>query len=257
MTTDSVNSVSSRLNTLVQEKQFYWWLGHIYIVLNSVFYFSSVLSFHANPVYYKRAYMGALLSYAIVIYNSIRANKEAFDIHILCDENVHYFVIAFYWYSAPPIAVTLIPFVIFSIFHMLTYTRTNIIPLFIPKKKNTQGLFIEKIDHQIKLFTERQHNTAIKLAAYIEIIVISLRLVLGIFMFSTSILSIIVFIHFLRLRYYLSNESREAMHQISYHMDQWLLMPKEKRSTTQAAVANIYFNIKRFMIRYGGVHTKK
>lgn len=65
---------------------------------------------------------------------------------------------------------------------MLTYTRTNIIPLFIPKKKDTQGLFIEKIDHQIKLFTERQHNTAIKLAAYIEIIVISLRLVLGIFM---------------------------------------------------------------------------
>ncbi|ORE20288.1 hypothetical protein BCV71DRAFT_242316 [Rhizopus microsporus] len=216
MTTDSVSSVGSRLNTLVQEKQFYWWLGHICIVLNSVFYFSSVLSFHANPVYYKRAYMGALLSYAIVIYNSIRANKKTFDIHILCDENVHYFVIAFYWYSAPPIA-----------------------------------------DHQIKLFTEGQHNTAIKLAAYIEIVVISLRLVLGIFMFSTSILSIIVFIHFLRLRYYLSNESREAMHKISYYMDQWLLVPKEKRSTTQATVANIYFNIKRFIIRYGGIHTKK
>lgn len=65
---------------------------------------------------------------------------------------------------------------------MLTYTRTNIIPLFIPKKKDIQGLFIEKIDHQIKLFTEGQHNTAIKLAAYIEIVVISLRLVLGIFM---------------------------------------------------------------------------
>jgi hypothetical protein len=41
-----------------------------------------------------------------MIYLTVRkqANKKTFDIHILCDENVHYFVIAFYWYSAPPIA---------------------------------------------------------------------------------------------------------------------------------------------------------
>lgn len=62
-----------------------------------------MLSLNTNVSYYKRAYLGALLSYAVVIYNSIGVTHKSISLNLLCDENVHYFVIAFYWYSYQPI----------------------------------------------------------------------------------------------------------------------------------------------------------
>lgn len=86
-----------------QQRQFYWWLGHVCVVCNGLIYFSSVLSLNANVSYYKRAFLGALLSYAVVIYNSIGVTHTRISMDLLCDENVHYLVIAFYWYSYQPI----------------------------------------------------------------------------------------------------------------------------------------------------------
>jgi len=56
---------------VVKHRQFYWWLGHVIVVCNGLVYFSSILSLNTNPIYYKRAYLGALLSHAVVIYNSV------------------------------------------------------------------------------------------------------------------------------------------------------------------------------------------
>lgn len=68
-------------------------------------------------------------------------------------QNVQYFVLAFFWWSSKPIAsayrcknsslpllmvcssyfvVTLLPYAIFSLFHALTFTRTTLMPQFLP-----------------------------------------------------------------------------------------------------------------------------
>ncbi|KAG0739464.1 hypothetical protein G6F57_003068 [Rhizopus arrhizus] len=224
-----------KINQLIQERQFYWWLGHVCVVLNGLIYFSSVLSFYLNPIYYKRAYIGVLLSYAIVIYNSIEAQKSI-GINLLCDENVHYFVVAFYWFSIPPI------------------TATDIIPLFIPKIE--KGSLIEKLNNQIKYVTENFHTTAMQFVAYIEVIVIPCRLIIGIILFHTSVLSIIVFVHFLRLRYYLCRYSKDAVQNVTYYLDHWLLSSSSNHNTTWAIISNLYINLKRIMARYGSSHIK-
>jgi hypothetical protein len=55
---------------------------------------------------------------------------------------------------------------------------TDIIPLFIPKIE--KGSLIEKLNNQIKYVTENFHTTVMQFVAYIEVIVIPCRLIIGI-----------------------------------------------------------------------------
>lgn len=251
-------SLQAKVYSLVQSRQFYWWLGHVCVVFNGLIYFSSVLSFNTNTSYYKRAYLGALLSYAVVIYNSIGVTHTSFGMNFLCDENVHYFVIAFYWYSYQPITVTLIPFFTFSIFHTLTYFKSNIIPLIsIPNnnKKADQESILYQFNQKIQQFTDNYHTTAMCYVAYVEVVGIMGRLLIGVITFQTSVLALIIFAHFLRLRYILSNYTRDALHNTTLELDKWLLpsqQPNKHDNAALSVVFNIYLSIKRLVIRYGG-----
>ncbi|CAO3617045.1 unnamed protein product [Mucor hiemalis] len=176
--------------------------------------------------------------------------------NFLCDENVHYFVIAFYWYSYQPITVTLIPFFTFSIFHILTYFKSNIIPLIsIPNEKAEQESIIHQLNQKLQQFTDNYHTTAMCYVAYVEVIGIMGRLCIGVITFQTSVLALIIFAHFLRLRYILSNYTRDALHNTTLELDRWLLPSKQQNKQDNAAllvVFNIYLSLKRLVIRYGG-----
>ena len=246
-------SLMTQITSILQHRQFYWWLGHVIVVCNGLVYFSSILSLNTNSVYYKRAYLGALLSHAVVIYNSVIAKDATINVNILSDENVHYFVIAFYWYSYQPIAVTLVPFFIFSIFHTLSYFRSAILPI-IPSNTYTANL-----NAKIKHFTSTHHTTAMHYVAYIEVVLILGRIILGMLIFRTSVLALIIFIHFLRLRYYLSNYTKNAILNTTMHLDKWLLLPDQSSSSSPklpenlTVVSNIYLSVKRLVMRYAGV----
>lgn len=72
------------------------------------------------------------------------------------------------------ILVTLIPFFVFSIFHTLTYTKSTLLPfLSIPKTQ---------VESKIQYFTDTYHTTAMQYVAYVEVIGILGRLILGILM---------------------------------------------------------------------------
>ncbi|CAO0796827.1 unnamed protein product [Mucor circinelloides] len=253
MMTEKV-SLMTQIASIVQHRQFYWWLGHVIVVCNGLVYFSSILSLNTNPIYYKRAYLGALLSHAVVIYNSVVAKGATPSVNMLSDENVHYFVIAFYWYSYQPIAVTLVPFFIFSTFHTVSYFRSTILPI-IPSNAQT-----EKLNTTIKHFTTTHHTTAMHYVAYIEVVVILGRIIIGMLVFRTSVLALIIFIHFLRLRYYLSSYTKNAIRNTTVHLDKWLLLPDQSSPSAPSdspksltVVSNIYLSVKRLVMRYAGV----
>ncbi|KAI7878853.1 hypothetical protein K492DRAFT_149094 [Lichtheimia hyalospora FSU 10163] len=200
----------------MQHPQFYWWCGHVCMVANALLYFMSVLSLHPYSSYYKRAYAGSLVSYGIVIWKSIGFPKK-FDMEFIRNENVQYFALAFYWYSYQPII----------------------------------GKGLEEGRSMTLQYTDSHHETAMQLAAYVEVIGVMGQLVLGVASFQTSILALIVFAHFLRLRYYLSPYTRDAMHQTTAQLDQWLLpLANDSRRYAQI-VSKIYSNAKGIIIRYG------
>jgi hypothetical protein len=72
--------------------------------------------------------------------------------------------------------------------------------------------------------------------------------------FRTSVLALIVFIHFLRLRYYLSSYTREAIQYSTLHLDKWLLISSNNDSSLALTVSsNVYSSIKRLIVRYASV----
>ncbi|KAI7872767.1 hypothetical protein BDF14DRAFT_1715953, partial [Spinellus fusiger] len=193
--------------------QFYWWCGHVCLVCNTALYISSALSLNANPIYHTRAYMGALFSYATVISRST-GSTTWFSKEFFRDENVQYFALAFYWYSYQPMA---------------------------GKKKERR---------ERRLYSNDYHEKALQLAAYAEVVAILGRLIGGVLIFQTSVLALVVFIHFLRLRFYLSPYTRDAMYAVTHTLDE-LLLPPTAEPYVSPTVSRLYMAIRSIVIRYG------
>lgn len=69
--------------------------------------------------------------------------------------------------------------------------------------------------------------------------------------FQTSVLALIIFAHFLRLRYLFSNYTRDALHEATAWLDQWFLpLAADERQAAQLA-SKLYKNTKGIVIRYG------
>ncbi|CAO3620354.1 unnamed protein product [Cunninghamella blakesleeana] len=247
------------LKKLLKHPQFYWWCGHVYFFINSVFYFTSALSFHTNEFYYRQAYLGALLSYGIVSFRAIGL-PQRFQLDLFRDENIQYLALAFYWYSYIPMFVTLISFFVFSIFHILDYIQSVLIPtFFVPPSSNTAGTTtnqqqptINKIKDQIKQFTEEKNDLALYIAAYSEVILITVRLMIGILLYQTSILAFIVFFHFLRLRYFVSPHTQHALSQTTVHLDRYLIpsVYNQFQPSVPKWVTKFYISLKDVITRY-------
>lgn len=82
--------------------------------------------------------------------------------------------------------VTLIPYATFSTFHALGYIRTNVIPTVFPapsasSSSSQQGSWPAKAQQQIKAWTDKNYNAAMRFVAQVEVVGIMGRLLLGLF----------------------------------------------------------------------------
>jgi len=105
---------------------------------------------------YRLAFVSAAVTYGIVVYKAFRARSRAGSkaqggiIALAADENVQYLgqpsyivslaralantfiAMALVWLFSPQYPLAMLPFGIYSIFHVATYTRTNLIPTIQP-----------------------------------------------------------------------------------------------------------------------------
>ncbi|KAI0243524.1 hypothetical protein L0F63_005617, partial [Massospora cicadina] len=51
---------------------------------------------------------------------------------LVSDEDFSYAFLAFYWFLLDPLAVTLVPFALFSLCHYISYFRQHILPALYP-----------------------------------------------------------------------------------------------------------------------------
>ncbi|KAJ1961663.1 Transmembrane nucleoporin, partial [Dispira parvispora] len=92
----SRQSLGERLMATAQTIEFVWWLGHILTVVFGMLYVINLLTFSSVSSYYYKAYLGTLLSYALVIYKTHGQPQfnTGFLQRIGSDENVQYFFLA-------------------------------------------------------------------------------------------------------------------------------------------------------------------
>ncbi|CAO3588948.1 unnamed protein product [Absidia cylindrospora] len=163
------------------------------------------------------------------------------------NENIQYLALAFYWYSYQPVTVTLVPYFVFSLFHAFGYIQSTIVPVLFPMDQHP---LVAQLCHTIKTYTDQYHESAMQLTAYTEVVVVIPRLLLGVLLFRTSILALIIFSHFVRLRYYLSPHTQQAVVKSTLMLDHWLL-PPTRHPRVPSWLSKVYFNLRGMLVRYG------
>ncbi|CDS02767.1 hypothetical protein LRAMOSA00171 [Lichtheimia ramosa] len=258
MAQPSTLPLQQRVLQLVQTLQFAWFVGHLFTLLGTSLHLLSVVTFQSASKPYSLAYLGALVSYGVVIYKTHGMPKlnAAYAQRLVMDENVQYLLLALYWFFSSPITVTLVPYATFSLFHALGYVRSNIIPNVFPAapaaaaaaSSSSSGAstttWQAKTQQQIKAWVDKNYETAMRFVAQIEVVGIMGRLLLGIF--RLHIMPIFLYAQFLRFRYHLSAYTRQSFTHLKHTLDHVTADPR-----VPPAVRKAYMTVQDVITRYG------
>lgn len=137
-------------------------------------------------------------------------------------------VISFVWLVSRQIPLALLPFSVYSVFHVATYTRTNLIPTFQPPKAAPAGASAAAPKSQSGLgamigkFVKEYYDSSMMLVAALEIALWG-RLFLSALTFSKGAFLLLgLYTVFLRARYHQSVFVQGAFTQFSARIDQQL-----------------------------------
>jgi len=234
-------------------QHYLWASGHFLLLLSSLRYFLAWLTLKTvSPWWYKASFTGALISYAIVCQKSLGTPQPnlAYFRRALLDENIQYFLLAFFWWTSKPITIALLPYMIFSLFHALTFTRTTLMTQFLPPgPPSTAGGPPQPhpLAKKLQTWVKANYDTAMKVVAYTEL-VIFVRVVLGAVTFQNSLLAPLLFAHFLRQRYFQSAFTREAIATSNAYVDGYVRKPGNP-----PVLLNMWDKAQMLVQRWGGV----
>ncbi|SPC64854.1 related to POM33 - transmembrane nucleoporin involved in nuclear pore complex distribution [Ustilago sp. UG-2017b] len=216
-----------------------WAAGHFLCFFAGLRYLAGTLMFATSggglSRWYTAAYVGAIISYCVVVYKSFgvpQLNKPYIQ-RALMDENVQYLFLAVYWFMSKSIFITLIPFVTFSLFHVLTFLRTTLVPIVFPSASPAPGTNQAagggatasqpsgppaKVAKFIQAWVKANYDPAMRFVAYAEVAIFA-RVLFGAFLFRNSLMAPLFYAHFLRLRFYMSSFTRAAFQHVKTILD--------------------------------------
>ncbi|KAI9930134.1 hypothetical protein MW887_011944 [Aspergillus wentii] len=233
--------LAERLKALAQTLQFAWFAGHLTLLLSVFRYLLSYITFNSYSstaqVTYRLAFISAAATYGIVVYKGhiargrLQGSVPAIALKLATDENVQYLSMALVWLYSRQIPLALLPFSVYSIFHVATYSRMHLIPTLqppqgaagpaspsspgSPKPAAKQPPLAETIGRFIKQY----YDTSMGLVAGLEIALL-FRLVLSLLTFSKgSIVLLAIYLAFFRARYTQSSFVQQAVYRLTARAD--------------------------------------
>jgi len=233
-------------------QHYLWASGHFLLLASSLRYFVAWVTFKSvSSWWYKASFTGAIISYAIVCQKSLGSPQPnaAWLKRAMLDENVQYFLLAFFWWTSKPITIALLPYAIFSLFHALTFLRTTLMPQFLPPGPPTTSGGPPQphpIAKKLQVWVKSNYDTAMKVVAYAEL-VIFVRVILGAITLRNSLLSPLIYAHFLRQRYFQSAFTREALAATNARVDKFIRQPGRP-----PALVNAWDKARTFLGRWTG-----
>ncbi|KAI9296295.1 hypothetical protein K502DRAFT_289719, partial [Neoconidiobolus thromboides FSU 785] len=247
--------------------QFVWWLGHITVVYATIFYFLNlVFRQEINSVFYSKVFRGSIISYGIVIWKGHKPFSFSYSYlqTVLKDETSCYLLLAVYWLIATPTSITVIPFFVYSIFHCINYIRTRLFPAILPQaaeelknynqalknrkeKKSNEQLPIlppeAQLVYKVQQVALEQYAPFMQIVAFFEVGVIPLYLLIGLFGFGYSIITIFVYSQFLMRRVKQSKPTIAAFTAIDKIIQSFLDHPP-----APPAVKQFYSSLRSFFV---------
>ncbi|KAH8585907.1 hypothetical protein B0O99DRAFT_99997 [Bisporella sp. PMI_857] len=190
---------------------------HVTLLFSLTRYSLSYITFNSGSGWarfsYRLAFISAAVTYGIVVYKALRARTRAGAkpqtgvLTLITDENVQYLAMALVWLFSPQYPLAMLPFGVYSVFHVATYTRTNLIPTIQPSPitgTSPSGKPIQKpnaIADTIGKFVKEYYDTSMGLVAILEIL-LWIRLLLSAIIFTRgSWILLAIYTAFLRARF--------------------------------------------------------
>ncbi|KAL7941557.1 hypothetical protein V8C42DRAFT_178149 [Trichoderma barbatum] len=128
---------------------------------------------------YRTSFAAAALTYGIVVYKTQRARAKTGTkvpngaLGLLADENVQYLAMALIWLFSPQYPLALLPYSVYSVFHVATYSRANLIPVFMPPPPAADGASRPRVSNpladKIGNFVKEYYDFSMTVVAYLEI----------------------------------------------------------------------------------------
>ncbi|CAG9939735.1 unnamed protein product [Clonostachys rosea f. rosea IK726] len=228
--------LQERLLALAKTLQFAWFAGHFTLILTTLRYSLSWLRMNyyggMAQFCYRTSFVAAALTYGIVVYKTQRARAKTGNrppggaIALLADENVQYLVLALIWLFSPQYPLALLPYSVYSIFHVATYTRANLIPTLQPtpaaaaadgasSKPRVSNPWADRIG----AFVKEYYDSSMSVVALLEVLLWGRILLAALLFQRRSWILIVLYTAFLRARYAQSSHVQTAFVQLSARID--------------------------------------
>ncbi|GAB1319266.1 Transmembrane nucleoporin [Madurella fahalii] len=231
--------LATRLQLLASTLQFAWFVGHFLLLLSVFRYFLSWIRMNYYGGWaqfcYRFAFIAAAGTYGIVVYKTWRARQKTGTkqpgglLGYLSDENIQYLVMALVWLFMPQWPLALLPYGIYSVFHVATYVRANVIPTIIPPQKlspaagaspNAKPQYAQHpAAEALAAFVKQYYDASMSMVSGLEIL-LWIRLLLGaIFFQRRSWILLALYTAFLRARFAQSSHTQNSFAQLEARID--------------------------------------
>ncbi|KAK4095952.1 hypothetical protein N658DRAFT_72706 [Parathielavia hyrcaniae] len=231
--------LAQRLQRVATTLQFAWFTGHA-VLLTCIFRYT--LSWIRMNYYgrlaqfcYRFAFISAAGTYGIVVYKTWRARQKTGTklpnglVGYLSDENVQYLLLALVWLFMPQYTLALLPYGIYSVFHVATYVRATLIPTIVPPQKiapadgaspNSKPQYTQHpASDAIGQFVKRYYDSSMSVVSTLEIL-LWIRLLFGAILFQRrSWILLAVYTAFLRARFAQSSHVQNSFSQLEARID--------------------------------------
>jgi hypothetical protein len=203
-------TAQQRLIALVQTLQFAWFTGHVTLLLCTLRYGLSYITFNSASRWaifsYRTAFLAAAVTYGIVVFKGYRARAKSgkgqgSPLQLIGDENVQYLgksckrkiklrlhshglraeketfsltlssAMALVWLFVRQMPLALLPFTVYSIFHVATYTRGILLPTLQPPPVTPAGQKPAStgLSETIGRFVKDYYDASMSLVAALEL----------------------------------------------------------------------------------------
>ncbi|KAK0637146.1 hypothetical protein B0T17DRAFT_480408 [Bombardia bombarda] len=234
--------LAQRVQRLVQTLQFAWFVGHLSLIICITRYaFAWIrMNYYGGMAQfcYRVSFLSAAVTYGIVVYKTFRARQKngikqpGGALAYLSDENIQYLLMAIVWLVMPQYPLAMLPYGIYSIFHVATYTRANLVPTFIPPQKiaasagASPGAKPQYTQHPLSdaigSFVKKYYDASMSIVSGLEIL-LWIRLLLGaIFFQRRSWILLAIYTVFLRARFAQSPHVVNSFTQLEARIDDLL-----------------------------------
>jgi hypothetical protein len=226
-TITSAMPLQQRLLTLANTLQFAWFVGHLTLLLTTLRYGLSYIFFNwysgSARFCYRTAFIAAATTYGIVVYKAYRSRmakgQAGSPLAMLTDENVQYLLVAIQWLFSRQMPLALLPFSVYSVFHVATYTRGSLLKAFYPPNPQGQAPPKPAIDSALGNFVRNHYDSSMLLVSYLETL-LWVRILGAALLFQKGTwILLVTYTIFFRVRYTQSSFVRSALASITVRID--------------------------------------